>query len=236
MHNKPLACSTAETGCVQGDDSLDSFFLGPGNSVDARGLVQNYPAQVVIFKQDTPAHTVYLIERGLVKLIRIAPNGRQMITGLRRSPWLIGAPAVLLDKPYSFTAVTLFPSSLRCIPAMDFLDLAKSNEQFSWRLHRLLSQEIFNQMKKVEAMSCMSAQDRLMRFLSDLTDEQNRDGPRPAGFSLPLSNQELAQLIAVTPEHLCRVMKRMEQKGLIRREMGMLTVTDPAGLMQKAAP
>jgi DNA-binding MarR family transcriptional regulator len=105
------------------------------------------------------------------------------------------------------------------------------NAQFSWHLHRLLSLEIFNQMKKVEAMSCLSAQDRLMRFLYDLIDEQKPEGSKPVNFSLPLSNQELAQLIAITPEHLCRVLKVMEQKGYIRRERGAYCYRS-AGLLQ----
>jgi CRP/FNR family transcriptional regulator len=234
MNTKSPGSSKSAGRRVQVTDSFDSLFTNLENSGDDRGLVQIYPAQVVIFKQDTPANAVYLIERGLVKLIRVAPNGRHVIIGLRRRHWLIGAPAVLLGKPYSFTAVTLFPSSLRRIPAKDFLDLANMNGQFSWHLHRLLSQEIFNQMKKMEAMSCLTAQDRLKRFLCDLIDEQKHIGPKPAGLSLPLSNQELAQLIAITPEHLCRVLKGMEQEGLIRRGKGMLTVTDPASLLQKA--
>jgi CRP-like cAMP-binding protein len=99
----------------------------------------------------------------------------------------------------------------------------------------MLSQEIFKQMKNMEAMSCMSAQDRLKLFLCDMIDEQKPGGSKPSGFFLPLSNQELAQLLAITPEHLCRVLKGMERKGLIRREKGMLTVTNPAGLLQEAA-
>jgi CRP-like cAMP-binding protein len=56
----------------------------------------------------------------------------------------------------------------------------------------------------------------------------------PDSFSVPLTNQELAELLVITPEHLCRVLKEMEQKGLVRRDNGSLIVADPAGLMQTA--
>jgi CRP-like cAMP-binding protein len=69
--------SKKESRCVQGSDSFDSFFGNPASDGNGQGFVQTYPAQAVIFKQDTSAHTVYLIERGLVKLVRIAANGRK---------------------------------------------------------------------------------------------------------------------------------------------------------------
>jgi CRP-like cAMP-binding protein len=57
----------------------------------------------------------------------------------------------------------------------------------------------------------------------------------PGNFTLPITNQELAQLLMITPEHLCRVLKGIEQKGLIKHDKGVLVVTDPAGLLQAAA-
>jgi CRP-like cAMP-binding protein len=196
--------------------------------------VHAYPAQAVIFHQDTPAHSVYLIEHGVVKLVRVAPNGHHMIMGLRYQYWLVGAPAVLIDKPYSFTAVTLVPSTLRSIPSKDFLYLARTNEQFSWHLLQMLSRKVFHHMKKMEAMSCLEAHERLEQLLSDMIREQAPGRSETTAFSLPLTNQELAQLLAITPEHLCRILKKMEREGLVRHDGGMLTVTDPAGLLQKS--
>ncbi|HUI44433.1 MAG TPA: Crp/Fnr family transcriptional regulator [Nitrospirota bacterium] len=211
--------------------ALVSSFANPEDGGFDQGVVQTYPAQAVIFHQDTQAHAVYLIEHGLVKLVRVIPNGHAIIVGLRRRHWLIGAPSVLLDQLYSFTAITLVSSSLRCIPAKDFLDLAKTNEQFSWYLHRLLARQIFKQMKNVEAMKCLSAKDRIKHILRDMIDDQNLAVPELSDFSLPLTNKELSQLLAITPEHLCRLLKQMRQEGLISRVKGVLTVTDADNLL-----
>ena len=40
---------------------------------------------------------------GLVKLSAHGTSGLEVIAGLRRRNWIIGAPAVLLGKKYSFT-------------------------------------------------------------------------------------------------------------------------------------
>jgi CRP-like cAMP-binding protein len=234
MHKKSAVSAKASENTLA-DDVLSSFFSKEKNDGYNGGGLKTYPARAEVFKQDTSSNTVYLIEQGLVKLVRVAPNGSQVIIGLRRRPWLLGAPAVLLNKPYSFTAVTLLPSAIRAIPAKAFLKLATTNKQFSSHLHRLLSQEIFNHMRNVESISCMSAEDRVMRFLGDLVAGQTLSGNKRAAFILPLTNRELAELIAVTPEHICRVLKTMERKGLLRRERGMLTIEDPAELSQSTS-
>lgn len=232
MNKTSLSDPNSASGHIPVRDQLESLIGNPKNSAYSRYVVQTYPAQATVFLQDTPADTVYLVEHGVVKLVRVAPNGHHVIIGLRRRRWMIGAPSVFLEKPYSFTGITLVPSSLRGIPAKDFLNLAKANNELYWHLLQMLSREIFNQMKKVESISCMSAQERLEQFLCDMINELNPVGAGPVSVSLPLNNQELAQLLAITPEHLCRVLKKMELKGMIRREHGILTVTDPESLEQ----
>ena len=232
MNKTPLRSANSANRHVAGGNHPESFFRDFENSAYKQFSVHTYPAYATVFHQDAPANAVYLAEHGVVKLVRVAPNGYHVIIGLRRRHWMIGAPAVLIEKPYSYTCITLVPSSLRIIPAKDFLDLANGSKEFSWYLLQIFSREIFNQMKKVEAMGCMSAQERLEQFLCDMRDELNPVGAEPACVSLPLNNKELAQLLAITPEHLCRVLKEMEQKGIIRRDHGILTVIDHEGLKQ----
>ena len=220
---------------TQADGFFSSFFADRKNNLYYRDPVQFYPAKEEIVKQDTPSNAVYLIESGLVKLLRQTPNGNKVIIGLRHRDWLIGAPTVLLDRPYNFTVIAVIPALLRRIPRKDFLDHIKKNEQFSWHVHQLLSQQIFDQMKKIEAISFLPAEDRLMRLLVDTVREMETTGSgTPGNVTLPITNQELAQLLMITPEHLCRVLKSIEQKGLIKHDKGALVVADPAGLLQAA--
>ncbi len=201
------------------DDFFTSFFNHPENHHHSCGRAQKWPAQSVIFTQDTPAVAVYLIEQGLVKLVRVTSSGNQVIVGLRHRNWLMGAPAIFLDKLYSYTAIPLLPTVIRSIPRASFLDLVKKDEQFSLQVHRLLSRNIFNQMNKLEEASYLSARKRLLVFLSGIVrDLEGAASGTHEAFALPLTNQDLAQLIAITPEHLCRVLKGLEEDDLLKRD------------------
>ncbi len=213
------------------DQTLDALFRNHGNKVFDYGIVQNYPEKSVIFHQDTLSHAVYLIEKGLVKLVRFLETGQPIIVGIRRRHWLIGAPSALLDRMCLYTAITLVPSSLRCIAKTDFQNLVKTEDYFSWYVHLLLSQEIIRQLNSAEARNCLTAKQRMKHLLRDMIEDQQLNGTVPSGFSLPLTSKEISQLLAITPEHLCRILKELKQEGLIRHEKGILTVTAPASLL-----
>ncbi len=211
---------------------FSSFFSDPNNC--SEGHVQTFPARTQLFRQGEEADTLYVIERGSVKLTWLAPNGREIIVGIRRTHHLVGTTPILLERPHAFTTTTLVRSSLRCIPAKVFLNLSQENNLLSWQLNLFLSQELVRLRERLESYSCMPARDSLECFLRELIIEQeNEELQTSAEFRIPLNNQELAETIAVTPEHLCRLLKKIEKDGLIKRDRGTLIVTDVEALFQK---
>ena len=81
----------------------------------------------------------------------------------------------------------------------------------------------------------MPAQERLELLLSEMIHNHGSTVSKtPDKFALPLTNQELAQLLAISPEHLCRVLKAMEQEGLIKRDRGTVIVANPSQFPQKS--
>jgi CRP/FNR family cyclic AMP-dependent transcriptional regulator len=200
--------------------SFFDFFFSEANYNDyGWGPKQIYGAHTVILKQDTPANAVYFIHHGLVKLTWMDQSGHEVIAGLRHQQWLIGAPAVLLEKPYSFTVTTLSDCTLRCISAKNFLNLMKRDAEFSLQMIRILCQEIFNHGKKLVMLGCVPAKDRLKGLLYKFFVDTNKpELQEPVKIRLPLKHKELAQIIAVSPEHLSRLLKVLERQKCIRRE------------------
>jgi len=208
------------------------FFSNEQDRNQRRWLsAQAYPSGVEIFQQDTPSEVVYFIERGFVKLTKLESSGRQLIVGIRRKNWLMAAPSVILGKPYSTTAATLTRCYLRGISAEDFLYMVKTDAEFSSHILRMLSQEIVNQVNKLVTIGCMTAKERLKCFICEMILEHEADElKKPIQLQLAIKHHELAQIIAITPEYLCRLLKKMEQQDFIRREKHYLTVIDPERL------
>jgi hypothetical protein len=86
-------------------------------------------------------------------------------------------------------------------------------------------------MLSISEQSCLSGRQRLKKFLWEVAQMQNRSDPhRPIKIQMLLKNWEVAQLLAVTPQHLCRLVKQLENEGIVMKKNGWLILPDPKKL------
>jgi CRP-like cAMP-binding protein len=188
---------------------------------------QVYPPGVELFLQDSTPEEVYYIKSGLIKLSNMTKEGRELIVGLRSAGSILGVASVMLDRPHPLTAVTLTRCRIRRISAPLFLNHVRSDIGLSWQLHRLQSQELYDQVAQLVRIGTLPAQQRLEQFLAGLISAlEIKEAQKEAKIQWPLKHWEIAQLIAITPEHLSRILRQMEREGLIRRKKGWIIVPD----------
>jgi CRP/FNR family transcriptional regulator len=178
---------------------------------------QEYPAGTKLLQQGSSAHAVYFIERGLVKLTRLESAGEEVIVGLRFRGWLLGAASVILQEVYPVTATTLTDSHIRRIPAENFSRMVKTNGQLSWYLHQMHSREVYDWVVQVSGLGCLLARRRLEQLLWQLKQAEVLVNAKDGRIQLPITQVEMAQLLAVTPQYLCRLLKELEAEGQIQR-------------------
>jgi CRP-like cAMP-binding protein len=187
----------------------------------------NYPTDVEIYKQGSCANDVYFIENGTVKMTRTTHEGQQVIVSLQSSGRFIGASSVILQKPFSVNAVTLTRCDLRRIEGRSFINLLKSDPTLCWQFQEMLCNEIYEQVDHTAELGSLSARSRLELLLwNSIHSTQSCPPPTDVKVHLPLKNKELADLIAVTPEHLSRMLRRMQDEGVIRVTKGWIVVSD----------
>jgi CRP-like cAMP-binding protein len=150
-----------------------------------------------------------------------------LAVGLQSQGSLPGAASVIVHQPYPFTAITVTSCALNRIPADVFVRLAKTDEQFCWRLQEVHSLEVHRQASRLAALRYLSARQRFERLLSQfLSSIPAHEKQISMKIRLPLKHWEIAQLIGVRPEHLSRVLQQIKQEGILREEDGCLIVSD----------
>ena len=219
------------------DEYFARFYCTRAEQIAGCCPVFEHPADTVILREGQPPKVIYVIENGLVKLSQVQPTGLVVAAGIRGTNWLLGAAASLLGVSYSFTATTLTDCSLRMIRTTDFAAHLRNDADFAEHLCKMLSWEIKNNLSKVVELGAMRGRQRLERLLAEMVREVHRCG-RSDGKELyfSLKQYELAQLICVTPEHLCRIMKDMERDNLIGRSKGKIVIPDPDRLLERLPP
>lgn len=189
---------------------------------------QTYPVGVELFRQGSPAQDVYYLDRGIIKFIYQNQSGHELIAGLSfLSGSLLGTPCAVLEK-HLLTAVVLSRSRLRRIPANIFCKQLKENAELSWHFHKAHCYELYQQVTRMAQLGCLPARHRLEQLLWQLVSELKPKGlNKEVRLEFPLKHWEIAQLIAVTPEYLSRMVKSMEREEILRREKGWIIILDP---------
>jgi CRP/FNR family transcriptional regulator, cyclic AMP receptor protein len=193
--------------------------------------VLEYPASVNLFHEGIRAESVYFIASGIVKLSCLDAEGTEVIVGLQRAGWILGATAVILKSPHLTSATTLMKCGLVRMSAAEFRNLLKSDAQVSLNLHDLHAREVRSRLRDLMEISSRSTEYRLRRLLSEvLSDLQSFEPTKDKNIRLPLKRWEISQLLAVTPEYTSRLLHRLELQGLIRRNAKFLEIPEPGKL------
>lgn len=160
-----------------------------------------------LLEQGQHVSSVYLIRHGLVKLVYITPEGRETVLGLRAAGWYGGAVSALMHAPSIYTVKTVTPCTFSKIAACEFPVKLMQSARMMHHFMDTLCNELISQSAEAQ-VKAGSAEQRLAQFLS----ERNTQHPQLKTLdTLPLLKQmELAQLLAITPEHLSRLLHRSE--------------------------
>jgi CRP/FNR family transcriptional regulator len=167
--------------------------------------METIPSGVAIQEQCLRPVSVFLLCQGLVKLTSISPQGRESVLGLRSAGWYAGAVPALARTSNVYTVMTVTECVISRIPADDFHLWLMRSAKMARHFTQTLCNELLAQSAEAQARGG-SAQERLALFMRERTFAH--PGLKTLD-PLPLLKQmELAQLLAITPEHLSRLLHK----------------------------
>lgn len=176
------------------------------------GHAVRYPAGSTLMMQGEPATDVHLIVSGAVKLVSTSPSGRDVTVGIRWPGWLLGISPVVLDVPHPCRTVTMVSSEIESVPVPDFRRLASRDSVVSDAVAWLLSWELAHAVRRASWQG-ETVRRRLELLLRDLAVTCGQ--PLHGGFRipLPLTHQELADLIVASREKVSRAPRASRTPG-----------------------
>lgn len=161
------------------------------------------PAKTVILEQGQRPSFVRLIRSGIVKITFNAEDGTESLLGLRSEGWWAGAPLALLDMPSLCNVVTVTPCSVTSISVDQFSQRLMQNQRVLRHFISSQCRELMVEQKHGIIQGC-SASERL----EYLRNENAHSLWRTVDPSSVMCQGEIAKLLAITPEHLSRLLHR----------------------------
>ena len=175
----------------------------------------------VIFRQDDPGTSLYVIESGVVKIQRTSPDGRQVILAILWAGDFFGELALLDGEPRSADAVAKDDCALLVLDRGDFLRFIERYPLAATRLLAALSRRLRRTDQLVQDAAFLDVSARLARVFLTLTEGTASDA-KPAA----LTQSELAAMVGATRESVNRWLRDFQRRGLVEYQGGAVRVLE----------
>jgi CRP-like cAMP-binding protein len=195
--------------------------------VEAESFVRRCPAGSLVCRKGEPVESWIGVVDGLVKMASVSPSGKPMsFTGIGTGGWF-GEGSLLKDEPRRYDIVALRDSQIVHMPRALFMTLLDESVAFNRFLLIQLNERLGQFIGLVEHDRLLGPDARLARGLAALFNPHLYPG---SPSTLPISQEELGQLVGLSRQRVNQSLKVLEQRGLLRAEYAGVTVLDLAGL------
>lgn len=183
----------------------------------------NFSRHDVLFNQKMPSdHAVYILN-GLIKVYKGGRGDRLICINLTGPGQFAGLPSVFGSNEYKYSASAIENTEALMIRREALEEVIKTNGRFASELFRIISNEVLEVSEKLVNFSMKQLPGRvadLIRYFSD-------DVFQSVDFTVPLTRQELAELIGTTKESLIRTLNEFKHDRIIDLEGRRIKVLSP---------
>ena len=202
---------------------------GARNGTDLACRVTNTVKQVrfdagdVLFAQGEPSTSLFSLSRGIVKISCHTSGGREQIVGIANPGNLLLGLQSLETDHYQYTA-TAETDVVACkIRHRGLLKEATESGEVALRLLKALNAQLAHSRELMRVMGHKCAAAKIASFITLLIPEAERSRQH---FTLPFSRAEMASLLGLSEETVCRQMAKMKRRGILYSPRGRIEILD----------
>ena len=194
------------------------------NRLTRMAVRREYKKGEVIFRDGDAAPGLFVVAKGLVRVYKLAPSGKEHVLHLAGPGMTFAEVAVLGDFPCPAFAEALEESACILLPAEPFMRALREDHRLSLQILSSMALWVKSLVSLLEGIVLRDAAGRVAGYLLHAHMEQG------ASVSLPSLKKYIASHLNLTSETLSRTLRQLREERLIREDENGLVILDAAGL------
>ncbi len=200
---------------------LDEPVLGQLASVCQE---KNYEKDVHILQQEQSGDNFFIIDRGSVKVTRLAEDGREAVLAFLHEGDFFGELTILDGETRSANVITLETCIIQTISRHDFLDLIEHHPKVAISLLRELALRLRKTDLHLEYLTLSDAEGKIAAILIELAEEYGTYKMGDVTINQLPMQQDIANMAGTTRETVSRMIKKLEDKNWLGRDGQKLVI------------
>ena len=193
----------------------------------------------VIYRAGDPFGCLYILNSGLVKIVKLTPDGREQMVGLKfRGDWL-GFDGIA-RAGYGCDAVAMDTGEVWAVRYDALLAACGRHPALLTALHEAMSRVISRDRDTLMSVCTLPADARVANFLHDWAQSLGARGLRTDHITLRMTRAEIGNYLGLTLESVSRALSKLAREEMIsfvekgRREVHIPDLEALAGFVQRA--
>jgi CRP-like cAMP-binding protein len=209
-------------------DRLNTLVTKKDGLVALKKIIEERKARTfkknqVIYYDGDKGNGLYLLVSGKVKTIKLAEDGRELMTGIYAADDYLGINAMLSNEAYADTATALEDSLLCLIPKEQLEELLNLYPEVAREFIKLLANNIREKEEQLLQMAYNSVRKKMAEALLRLQRQNGTD-------NFKIAREDLAAMAAMATETVSRTLSDFKEEGLIEKTGSTITIIDLARL------
>lgn len=194
------------------------------------GRRRHVPKSAYVFQAGDPASHVYLLESGQVKVLRASPRGPHVLLFVRSKGEIIGIHEAVLSGGVgarTCLAQALEDCVISAIPLEHFLSLLTEKSNTAHYVIRALSFRLEQAKDKLASFAATDIYARIARVILHMSAScGKRVGGKVVELGVPLTQQELADIVGVTRQTVNAAIRTLKAEKIISISRNSIRIED----------
>ncbi|MEO7245909.1 MAG: Crp/Fnr family transcriptional regulator [Rubrivivax sp.] len=169
----------------------------------------------LVVEQGRKSNALFILLNGRARVLTADARGREVILAVLESGDYVGEMSLIDNEPHSATVRAEVQTDMLVLQRTDFARCLPENSTLSYAILRGLVRRLRNADRQIESLALLDVYGRVARTLLDMA-ETDAEGVQIIRHKV--SRQDMAKVVGASREMVSRVMKDLEEKGVIETQ------------------
>lgn len=187
-----------------------------------------------VFEYEQEAHSFFLLLDGHVRVVKITPDGQEVIVRYISPGELMGIAHALGRTTYPANAIAASDCVLLAWPSQLWSEFASAYPNFRANTYKTVGERLQDAHARVVEMSTEQVDQRVAHALLKLVKQTGKQTEDGLLIDFPISRQDIAEMTGTTLHTVSRLLAAWEEHGLVKSGRQKVTVVEPHRLLMLA--
>lgn len=199
-----------------------------------QAAVRRYDADQSVFSEGDKADRFYMLLDGYIRVVRLTPEGEQVISLHIPSGQLFGIAKAIGRDSYPATAMTAAESIVLSWPTRLWEEFLGRYNGFATETYKTVGARVGEMNNRIMEMATLHVEQRVANALLRLINQTGKKTDGGIEIDFPITRQNISEMTGTTLHTVSRLLSAWQKQGIVESQRKRIMVCDAHRLVELA--